>query len=91
MSAYIKLSTLEYPRHIGDIALDKAGAQDYAMVTWVDPPTYDRITQRCYETSPVEVDGSWFMQWIVREATAEEIEKAQRPVGIERGWPGGIP
>lgn len=65
MSVYIKLSTLEYPRHIGDIAIDPAGAQDYAPVTWVDPPEHDPITQRCGETSPVQINGTWTMQWTV--------------------------
>ena len=32
MSTYIKLSTLEYPRHIGDIAIDPTSEADYALV-----------------------------------------------------------
>lgn len=76
MTAYIKLSTLEYPRHIGDIQLDAAGMDDYAHVEWVNQPDYDSATQRCGEGVPVQVDGVWRMTWVVRDATAEEIAKA---------------
>ena len=79
MSAYIKLSTQDYPRHAGDIAIDSAGMADYAHVEWVDQPEYDRETQRCYEGTPVEVDGVWHMTWVVRDATPEEIEQAKKP------------
>ena len=77
MSAYIKLSTNEYPRHIGDIQLDKAGMADYAPVKWVDAPTINS-TQCCFEGSPVQVDNEWQMVWIVRDLTAEEIEQAKQ-------------
>lgn len=78
MSAYIKLSTLEYPRHEGDIAIDPAGAQDYALVQWVEPPVFDRATQRCYEIAPIEINGTWTMQWSVRDATPDEIQEANK-------------
>jgi hypothetical protein len=32
MSSYIKLSTKEFPRRIGDIGIDPAGIADYAIV-----------------------------------------------------------
>lgn len=76
MSAYIKLSTSAYPRHIGDIENDPMGMSDYAHVEWRDPPEYDDATQRYYETSPVLVDGVWNMVWAVRDATQEEIDRA---------------
>lgn len=79
MSAYIKLSTLEYPRHAGDIQADPAGIEDYAHVEWVDQPAFDPKTQRCGEGAPVQVDGQWRMTWIVRNATAQEIERANKP------------
>jgi hypothetical protein len=79
MTTYIKLSTLEYPRHIGDIKIDLAGMSDYAIVEWVDRPTIDQKTQRCFEQQPVQVDGVWQMTWAVRDATAEEIEIASKP------------
>ena len=77
MTAYIKLSTLEYPRHIGDIEIDTD--KNYAQVEWVDMPEIDKVTQRCYEGVPVEVDGVWHMTWIVRDATQEEIDLANKP------------
>ena len=77
MTAYIKLSTNEYPRHAGDIAIDPTG--EYAIVQWVDRPTFDRETQRCVEGVPEQIDGQWRMTWIVRDATPEEIEIANRP------------
>lgn len=77
MTAYIKLSTLEYPRHIGDIEIDTD--KNYAQVEWVDMPEFDKAIQRCYEGVPVEVDGVWRMTWIVRDATQEEIDLANKP------------
>lgn len=77
MTAYIKLSTNEYPRHDGDIALDPTG--EYAAVQWVDAPDFNRATQRCGEGLPEQVNGQWRMTWIVRDATPEEIEIANRP------------
>jgi len=77
MTAYIKLSTNEYPRHDGDIAIDPAGAADYEAVQWTEPPVFDGTTQRCLEGSPVQEDGIWKMTWVVREATQEEIDHDQ--------------
>ena len=83
MSAYIKLSTLEYPRHEGDIRIeypdireDQTGStfpcpDTYALVTWVDNPTV-RHDERYYEGLPELVDGTWRMTWLVRPATQEE-------------------
>ena len=79
MSAYIKLSTSEYPRHVGDIALDKGNEADYALVAWADPPDIDPATQRRFEQPPVQENGSWHMVWGVRDATPEEIEAANKP------------
>jgi len=78
MSAYIKLSTSAYPRHIGDIEIDPAGMADYAHVEWRDPPEYDNATQRRCETTPVLVDGMWHMVWVVRAATQKEIDEANK-------------
>lgn len=80
MTAYIKLSTGEYPRHVGDIELDSAGLEDYASVQWTDYPTFDKTTQRCYEDAPVQENGVWKMTWSVRDATPEEIELANKSV-----------
>lgn len=79
MSAYIKLSTLEYPRHVGDIAIDPSGEQDYAHVSFVNPPEINPLTQRYYEIPPIQVDGVWVMQWAVRDLTPEEVEELSNP------------
>lgn len=73
MSAYIKLSTLEYPLHVGDIAIDPAGADDYAHVEWTNKPVFDPLTQLCVAGKPETVDGVWRMTWVVRDKTTEEI------------------
>lgn len=73
MSAYIKLSTLEYPRHIGDIEIDPAGMVDYAPVEWLDPPSFNRDTERLYEGAPVQQDGQWRMNWVVAQIPADEM------------------
>ncbi len=80
MSAYIKLSTFDYPRHIGDIEIDSAGMADYAHVEWRDPPVFDNATQRCNETAPVLENGVWHMVWSVRDATQSEIAMANSPM-----------
>ncbi len=77
MNAYINLKTGEYPRHVGDMALDPDG--QYAPVEWVDPPAFDGTTQRCYEGKPVNENGTWRMTWILRQATQQEIEEANAP------------
>jgi hypothetical protein len=79
MSSYIKLSTNEFPRHIGDIQIDPAGAADYAHVEWVAMPAFDPKTQRCIAGPPQQIDGNWYWTWTVRDATPEEIQLANKP------------
>ena len=83
MTSYIKLSTNEYPRHIGDIEIDPMGVEDYAHVEWVDMPIFDKVTQRCGTGNPVEIDGKWYMTWAVRDATQEEIEQSKPILNVE--------
>jgi hypothetical protein len=82
MSAYIKLSTLEYPRHIGDIEIDPAGMEDYAHVEWRDPPEWDILTKRCEEAAPVQENGLWHMTWVVRDATQWELDNANKKIEV---------
>jgi hypothetical protein len=84
MSAYININTLEYPRHEGDIALDPQN--QYAVVQWVDMPSFDSATQRCYEGAPEQIDGQWRMTWIVRDATQKEIDRANQPFNSRFPW-----
>jgi hypothetical protein len=91
MNTYIKISTLEYPRYEGDIRVEHPEIQEnqthpnfpcpdtYALVEWVDMPTYDPATQIAYETTPVQVNGKWKMTWVIRDATASEIAMANTP------------
>ena len=86
MSAYIKLSTLEYPRYEGDIRLEHPDILEsqtgdgfpcpdtYAPVQFVDAPEFNVDTQIAYELAPVNNDGIWSMAWTVRDLTQEEID-----------------
>jgi hypothetical protein len=78
MTAYIKLSTLGYPRHQGDIELDPDS--EYAQVQCVDQPAYDSKTQISYAGKPIETDGVWYMTWLVRDLTQEEIDAMNNPI-----------
>ena len=80
MSAYIKLSTLEYPRHQGDIRLEHPNIgeefvcpETYAHVEYVTPPEINGETQTAYQLPPVQTNGVWNMVWVVRDLTAEEL------------------
>lgn len=81
MSAYIKLSTLEYPRYQGDIRLEHPTIgqeficpETYAPVEVAAAPEFDYATQTAYELSPVNTNGVWSMAWAVRDLTAQELE-----------------
>lgn len=87
MSTYIKLSTQEYPRHIGDIEIDPAGMADYALVEWVDPPTFDPQTQRRAQQAPQQQGGKWVMVWEVTQIPFAEMAakvRAQRDAEIAK-------
>jgi|APGre2960657373_1045057.scaffolds.fasta_scaffold39788_2 hypothetical protein len=84
MSSYIKLSTLEYPRHEGDIrseypeiTVDQTGAtfpcpDTYALVEETPIPEVTD-TQTFAELAPVCIDGVWRRVWSVTELTSEEL------------------
>jgi len=86
MTAYIKLSTLEYPLHEGDIRLEHPEIREdqtwpdfpcpdtYALVTPVALPEWDQATQTFEELPPKQVDGVWTQQFLVRDLTADEIQ-----------------
>ena len=80
MSAYIKLSTLEYPRHQGDIRLEHPNIgeefvcpETYAHVEYVEMPEFDNQIQTAYELPPVNTNNVWSMVWAVRDLTTEEL------------------
>lgn len=86
MSNYIKLSTLEYPRHEGDIRLehpeiteDQTGdtfpcPDTYALVQETSMPSFNPDIQTCFGGAPIQENGVWKMTWIVRNLTPEEIQ-----------------
>ena len=85
MSYYIKLSTMRFPMHEGDIRLEhpeilesQTGPtfpcpDDYAIVEQVDPPVYDETQYSCSQSTPVrDENGNWKMNWIITELTEEQ-------------------
>jgi hypothetical protein len=97
MSSYIKLSTLEYPRHEGDIRLeypeiteDQTGdsfpcPDTYALVKETTAPEFNFATQVCYETAPVQIDSVWTQQWAVRSMTDEELQRIADFIAKQNG------
>jgi hypothetical protein len=84
MSSYIKLSTLEYPRHEGNIRQEYPEiTEDQTGPTFPCPDTYALVqetpepeitdTQVTNEEAPVCINGVWRRVWSVRDLTAEEI------------------
>lgn len=78
MSTYIKLSTMEYPRHPGDIEIDPAGIEDYALVEWVDPPTYNPEVEQIHAGLPILFGGTWKTNWVVEQIPYETQAKKTR-------------
>jgi hypothetical protein len=79
----------EYPRHIGDIMLaaPKWKAGDPLPEGWVQVVEADRpqvgTDQIAYEDFPIEVDGVMTQNWVVRDMTAEEIERRDAPANAK--------
>ena len=83
---YIKLSTLEFPRHEGDIRLEYPEIPEsqtgdtfpcpdtYAPVVSVEPP--EITNNQVFEAGPPVQDesGNWKINWIVRDLTPEELQ-----------------
>jgi len=78
MSTYIKLSTLEYPRHIGDIEIDPAGMADYAPVEWIEPPTINPKRERISISQPLQQEGRWVTNWAITPIPDSEEAKSVR-------------
>jgi hypothetical protein len=86
MIAYIKLSTLEYPRHEGDIRLEHPEIPEsqtspnfpcpptYAPVKPTDPPAFDPTRQRAELVTPEQLpDGTWEARWRVAAIPESEV------------------
>lgn len=76
MIAYIKLATLEYPRHEGDIRRDHPDIPEsatypnfpcpptYAPVAYTEPPAINPERQRIELDAPAKLaDGTWEARW----------------------------
>jgi hypothetical protein len=87
MIFYIKLATLEYPRHEGDIRLEHPDILDsqtgdtfpcpetYAPVAYEDQPSIDWAVQTTELSVPVQNEtGSWTATWVIRDLTPAELE-----------------
>jgi hypothetical protein len=81
MSYYIKLSTLDYPKHQGDIRLEHPEIGDeficpdtYAEVLDTERPSYDFKIQTIYEDPPSLIDGKWYKNYVVRNYTQQELD-----------------
>tara|TARA_R110000868_G_scaffold410917_1_gene700853 strand:- start:1113 stop:1442 length:330 start_codon:yes stop_codon:yes gene_type:complete len=105
MSAYIKLATLEYPRHEGDIRLDHPEIlesqtgdtfpcpETYALVVPTQRLTFNPATSKCIESAPVQTDGVWQMTLVVVPLTQEELDfNAQQEASLNfLNNPGSVP
>lgn len=76
---YIKLSTLEYPRHQGDIRLEYPNMgeeficpEDYALVHVEPIPEYDGTISVFEYNPPFEQNGKWVQNGQIRLRTEEE-------------------
>jgi hypothetical protein len=91
---YLKLSTMEYAFHEGDIRLeypeiteDQTGAtfpvpDDYVSVEQTEPPKYDYKTQYLTQAAPIQNNGVWQSVWVVNDMTPEqvaELAEARKP------------
>ena len=86
MITYIKLSTLEYPRHEGDIRLEHPEILEsqtgdtfpcpgtYAPVSNTEPPEISD-SQTLEQPQAIQDEfGNWILSWSVRDLTPEEIQ-----------------
>lgn len=83
MSVYIKLATMEYPRHEGDIRGDHPEISEdltgdtfpcpatYAKVTVAPIPAHDLDNEYCKPKAPELVNGAWVQGWEVLPITEE--------------------
>lgn len=80
-NSYLKVSTMQYPLHQGDIRLmypdmgEEFVIPDADIVEVEDTPVPSiGVNEYLVENVPVLIDGKWTRQFEVRQLTAEEIE-----------------
>lgn len=59
-----------YPVEMDDAALEGHGVFRVALV---EPPIYSMATHNLSEGLPVEVEGQWTQNWIVTEASPQDV------------------
>jgi len=86
MISFIKLSTLEYPLHEGDIRLEHPEILEsqtgdtfpcpdtYAPVEWIDPPSITENQSVGLGVPVQDESGKWKTTWTVNDLTPEEIQ-----------------
>jgi hypothetical protein len=79
----------EYPRHIGDVQLEKKGWKegDVLPIGWKSVVETTRPAPKAnyitFEDYPIEVDGVMTQNWQTRKMTAEEIERRDAPANAK--------
>lgn len=103
--AFIKLATLEYPRHEGDIRAEHPEILEsqtgdtfpcpdtYAPVYWVERPEHDPFLEQSKETTPVQIDGKWYVNWAVTtipdNVLGASIRGRRKPLLADSDWTQG--
>jgi hypothetical protein len=77
MTAFINITTLEYPLHVGDLEPAFSGEienflipEGFAIVREVQPPEHGE-DQYVAEVAPEEIDGVWVQRFEIREVSEE--------------------
>lgn len=76
MTAYIKVSTLEYPLYSGDLITSESG--DYEPVEVTIPEELKDSNKTGWQITPEKINGKWVSRWFIRDKTPEEIEERKR-------------
>lgn len=90
MSAYIKISTKEYPRYYGDIQLEYPdwNLGDPLPEDWaeVEPTPLPELgpTQIVEDTFAEKINGKWKQGWIVKTFSQEEFDQREKQNALNR-------
>ena len=66
-----------FPANPSDALLAEWGV---FLVTPVDPPPHDVLTETLTEGAPIEIGGGWFQTWTVQPASPQEIVARQEAI-----------
>jgi hypothetical protein len=76
----------EYPRYPGDIQIvsPEWNVGDTLPAGWIFvnevPPPSTTANQVFYEGEPVEENGTWYQNWLIRDITEEELAYRNAPI-----------